>query len=118
MAAGSRQLRMDTAPSTLSIPSTQGCCMRRNRLRPGADLLEVKASPSAMTPLAAEISALTSANRPAITGTLRGNYISIGGDNRAADAPFPVQLDTAGAVFRLRPRSHSGGSNFCWLFPV
>ena len=92
--------------------------MRRNRLRPGADLLEAKASPSAMTPLAAEISALTSANRPAINGTLRGNYISIGGDNRAADAPLPVQLDTAGTVSRLGRVSLTGVLNFGGFLPA
>src|SRR5262249_36001791 len=45
-------------------------------------------------------------------------YVSTGGDNRAADAPLPVQLNTAGTVSRLGRVSLTGVLNFGGFLPA
>lgn len=81
--------------------------------RPCADSLEVRALTSAVSLRAApEISLLAKPNRLAITGTLKGNYMSTGGDMRAADAPLPVRLNASGKLTRLGRATLSGTLEF------
>src|SRR4051794_11359232 len=89
--------------------------MNRNSrgFHPCADGLEARALTSAVGLRAApEISLLARPNRLAITGTLDGNYMSTGGDMRAADAPLPVRLNATGKLTRLGRATLSGTLDF------
>ncbi|MFO0951947.1 MAG: hypothetical protein U0835_12500 [Isosphaeraceae bacterium] len=90
-----------------------------HRFRPGTDSLEARIVLSTMTPATtAQVSALSATSRAAVAGSLGGNYISRGGDNRAADAPLAIQVNTTGRLSGLGRVSLAGTLNFGGFLPA